>query len=79
MWEVRSAPDASSDNSGISPGIRTCTDGKQWQQALPLLSERQEAKVEPSVISCSSGISACTKKASSGSGPSRCSARCGRR
>ncbi|CAK0789736.1 unnamed protein product [Prorocentrum cordatum] len=36
-------------------------EGEQWQRALALLSEMQEAKLKPNVISYNAGISACEK------------------
>ncbi|CAK0897833.1 unnamed protein product [Prorocentrum cordatum] len=38
-----------------------CEKGKRWQQALLLISEMQQAKLEPDVIRYSAGISACEK------------------
>ncbi|CAK0858308.1 unnamed protein product [Prorocentrum cordatum] len=60
-----------------SGGISACGKGKQWQRALALLSEMREAKLDPdSAITLGS---ARARRASSGSEPWRCSARCGRR
>ncbi|CAK0799481.1 unnamed protein product [Prorocentrum cordatum] len=42
-------------------GTSACEKGEQWQQALALLSEMREAKLEPNVISCTAGISAYEK------------------
>ncbi|CAK0832934.1 unnamed protein product [Prorocentrum cordatum] len=108
MREAKVEPDVISCNAGIS----ACEKGEQWQRALTLLSEMREAKVEPDAVSCNAGISACEKgeqwqralallsemrevqlepssastlgsaragRASSGSGPWRCCASCGRR
>ncbi|CAK0863372.1 unnamed protein product [Prorocentrum cordatum] len=44
-----------------SAGISACEKGGQWQQALALMSDMREAKLEPDVIVCSAGISACEK------------------
>ncbi|CAK0788104.1 unnamed protein product [Prorocentrum cordatum] len=59
-------------------GISACEKCEQWQRALALLSEMREAKLAPNVISTARG-SARARRASSGSRPWRCSARCGRR
>ena len=42
-------------------GICACEKGRQWQQALALLSKMRETKLEPDVISYASGASACEK------------------
>ncbi|CAK0892995.1 unnamed protein product [Prorocentrum cordatum] len=44
-----------------SAGISACERGEQWQQALALLSEMSEVKLEPDAISYSAGVSACEK------------------
>ncbi|CAK0858602.1 unnamed protein product [Prorocentrum cordatum] len=58
MREATVEPDAI---FSYSAGISACEKGEQWEQALALLSEMREAKVEPDVISYSAGISACEK------------------
>ncbi|CAK0804245.1 unnamed protein product, partial [Prorocentrum cordatum] len=62
-----------------SAGISACELGRQWHRALALLSEMREAKLEPDVMSATTLGSARARRASSGSGLWRCSARCGRR
>merc|ERR1712032_1644394 len=44
-----------------SAAISACEKGGQWQQALSLLSEKLESKLEPDIISYSAGITACEK------------------
>ncbi|CAK0890906.1 unnamed protein product [Prorocentrum cordatum] len=44
-----------------SAGISACEKGEQWQQALSLLSEMSERKVDLDVVSCSACVSACEK------------------
>ncbi|CAK0863370.1 unnamed protein product [Prorocentrum cordatum] len=48
-------------SSRYTAGISACGNGGQWQRALALLGEMQEAKVEPNVISYNAGISGCEK------------------
>ncbi|CAK0905544.1 unnamed protein product, partial [Prorocentrum cordatum] len=57
-----------------SAGISACEKSKQWQWALALLSEMWEAKLAPDVSATALG-SARARRASSGSGLWRCSAR----
>eukprot|EP00959_Pyramimonas_sp_CCMP1952_P237335 4960406-Pyramimonas_sp.AAC.1 len=45
-----------------SSGMSACTNGKQWQRALSLLSEVREAKVAPSLIRYNAGASAGKKR-----------------
>ncbi|CAK0820506.1 unnamed protein product [Prorocentrum cordatum] len=67
------------DVIGYSAGISACEKGQQWQRALALLLEMREAKLEPNATSATALGSARARRAGSGCGHWRCSARCGRR
>ena len=45
----------------FSAAFSACEKGGQWEQALSLLKEMQDAGVTPDVISPSAAISACEK------------------
>ena len=42
-------------------GISACEKGGQWPEALSLLREMDQVKLEPNVISYNAGVSACEK------------------
>ncbi|CAK0846814.1 unnamed protein product [Prorocentrum cordatum] len=73
MCEARVERDAISYNAGIS----ACEQGEQWQRALSLFCELWQVRLEPNAITTTRG-SARAGRASSGSGPQPCSAKCGR-
>ncbi|CAK0860392.1 unnamed protein product [Prorocentrum cordatum] len=78
LGEMRGAslqPDAFSYDAGIG----ACGVGGQWQRAWVLLCEMREAALELSVITPTALGSAPARRARSGSGLWRCSARCARR
>ncbi|CAK0847312.1 unnamed protein product [Prorocentrum cordatum] len=58
-------------------GISACEKGEQWKQALALLGEMREAKLHPNPWLATALASARARRAHSGSGRWRCSARCG--
>ncbi|CAK0901138.1 unnamed protein product [Prorocentrum cordatum] len=74
MREARLEPDVI---FSYSAGISACEKGDQWQRALALLSKMRGAKLEPNSVTTLG--SARARRAISGSGLWRCSARCGRR
>ncbi|CAK0788565.1 unnamed protein product [Prorocentrum cordatum] len=78
LKEIREAklePNVISCNAGIS----ACGKCEQWQRALSLFGAMLEANLEPTVISATTLGPARARRASSGSGLWRCSARCARR
>ncbi|CAK0879377.1 unnamed protein product [Prorocentrum cordatum] len=74
MRESKLVPDVISYSSGAS----ACEKAERWQLALLLLGEMREAKLAPNSSATALG-SARARRASSGSAPCRCSARCVRR
>ncbi|CAK0838682.1 unnamed protein product [Prorocentrum cordatum] len=73
MWDARLETNVISYSAGIS----ACAKGEQWHRALALIGAVREARLEHTVSATAPG-SARARRASSGSGLWRCSARCGR-